>query len=154
MEEITSLEPGQTARGIIQVRFYHHLLPLKLALFCNGKKIPVKLRPDIGYFVKPLPMDIEAFTDKESRLPGMFEYARRSVTILNNLIVLSFLLFLSSSSSSSRCCTVSEVVLDSEIVMFKLMPNFETEIKQIFVCVCLCLWERERGNCIIRLSGG
>ncbi|KAF5467315.1 hypothetical protein F2P56_017149 [Juglans regia] len=76
MEEITSLEPGQTARGIIQVRFHHHLLPLKLALFCNGKKLPVKLRPDIGYFVKPLPMDIEAFTDKESRLPGMFEYAR------------------------------------------------------------------------------
>ncbi|KAG6671143.1 hypothetical protein I3843_Q012600 [Carya illinoinensis] len=76
MEEITSLEPGQTARGIIQVRFHHHLLPLKLALFCNGKKFPVKLRPDIGYFVKPFPMDIQAFTDKESRLPGMFEYAR------------------------------------------------------------------------------
>uniref|UniRef100_A0A2N9I9F5 AP-3 complex subunit beta n=1 Tax=Fagus sylvatica TaxID=28930 RepID=A0A2N9I9F5_FAGSY len=76
MEEITYLEPGQTAKRIIQVHFHHHLLPLKLALFCNGNNLPVKLRPDIGYFVKPLPMDIEAFTDKESRLPGMFEYVR------------------------------------------------------------------------------
>ncbi|MBA0670887.1 hypothetical protein Goklo_029815 [Gossypium klotzschianum] len=50
---------------------------LKLALFYDGQKLPVKLRPNIGYFVKPLPMDVEAFTDKESRLPGMFEYSRR-----------------------------------------------------------------------------
>ncbi|XP_075671235.1 AP3-complex subunit beta-A isoform X2 [Castanea sativa] len=76
MEEITYLEPGQTAKRIIQVRFHHHLLPLKLALSYNGNNLPVKLRPDIGYFVKPLPMNIEAFTDKESRLPGMFEYVR------------------------------------------------------------------------------
>jgi hypothetical protein len=92
MEEITSLEPGQTAKRIIQARFHHHLLPLKLALFCNGKKLPVKLRPDIGYFVRPLTMDIQAFTDKESRLRGMFEYVRRSVTILNPLILIYFLL--------------------------------------------------------------
>ncbi|PPR97098.1 hypothetical protein GOBAR_AA23560 [Gossypium barbadense] len=52
MEEIASLEPGQTTRRIIQVYFHHHLLPLKLALF------------------------YDAFTDKESRLPGMFEYSR------------------------------------------------------------------------------
>ncbi|XVE69200.1 hypothetical protein DITRI_Ditri09bG0132500 [Diplodiscus trichospermus] len=76
MEEIASLEPGQTAKRILQVRFHHHLLPLKLALFCDGKKLPVKLRPDIGYFVKPLPMDVEVFLDKESHLPGMFEYTR------------------------------------------------------------------------------
>lgn len=80
MEEIAYLEPGQTAKRIIQVRFHHHLLPLKLALSYNGNNLPVKLRPDIGYFVKPLPMNIEAFTDKESHLPGMFEYVRRSVT--------------------------------------------------------------------------
>ena len=80
MEEITSLEPGQTTRRILQVRFHHHLLPLKLALFCDGKKLPVKLRPDIGYFVRPLPMDVEVFTDKESHLPGMFEYTRRLAT--------------------------------------------------------------------------
>ena len=77
MEEITSLGPGQTTKRMLHVHFHHHLLPLKLVLYCNSKKLPVKLRPDIGYFVKPLPMNIEAFTDKESRLPGMFEYMRR-----------------------------------------------------------------------------
>ncbi|PKI46578.1 hypothetical protein CRG98_032920, partial [Punica granatum] len=49
----------------------------ELALLSNGKRIPVKLRPDIGYFVKPLHMSIEVFLDKESHLPGMFEYIRR-----------------------------------------------------------------------------
>ncbi|XP_058109641.1 AP3-complex subunit beta-A isoform X2 [Magnolia sinica] len=77
MEEITSLEPSQIAKKILQVRFHHHLLPLKLAVFHTGKRHPVKLRPDIGYFIKPLSMDLDAFTDKESLLPGMFEYTRR-----------------------------------------------------------------------------
>lgn len=77
MEEIGSLNPGQTVDTILQVRFEHHLLPLKLVLWCNGRKQAVKLRPDIGYFVKPLPMDIEAFFKKESELPGMFEYIKR-----------------------------------------------------------------------------
>ncbi|XWS65982.1 hypothetical protein CRYUN_Cryun05aG0161000 [Craigia yunnanensis] len=76
MEEITSLEPGQTTRRILQVRFHHHLLPLKLALLCDDNKLPVKLQPDIGYFIRPLPMNVEVFTDKESHLPGMFEYTR------------------------------------------------------------------------------
>ncbi|KAH9702091.1 AP3-complex subunit beta-A [Citrus sinensis] len=84
MEEITSLEPGQTLKRILEVRFHHHLLPLKLALHCNGKKLPVKLRPDIGYFIKPLPMDMETFIAMESRLPGMFEYAR-SCTFTDHL---------------------------------------------------------------------
>ncbi|KAI3517364.1 hypothetical protein L1887_16578 [Cichorium endivia] len=77
MEEISTLEPGQTITSVIHVRFNHHLLPLKLVLLCNDKKHPVKLRPDIGYFVKPLPMDINVFSHKESQLPGMFEYTRR-----------------------------------------------------------------------------
>ncbi|KAA8539471.1 hypothetical protein F0562_026163 [Nyssa sinensis] len=81
MEEITSLEAGQTTKRILQVRFHHHLLPLKLVLWCDEKKHPVKLRPDIGYFVKPLLMDIEMFTNKESQLPGMFEYIRRCAFI-------------------------------------------------------------------------
>ncbi|XP_021610214.1 AP3-complex subunit beta-A isoform X2 [Manihot esculenta] len=76
MEDITFLEPGQRTKRTLHVRFHHHLLPLKLALYCNGKKLSVKLRPDIGYFVKPLPMEVEAFTDKESHLRGMFEYVR------------------------------------------------------------------------------
>ncbi|XP_011091514.1 AP3-complex subunit beta-A isoform X2 [Sesamum indicum] len=77
MEEISSLAPGQTTNRILHIRFEHHLLPLKLVLWCDGRKQPVKLRPDIGYFIKPLPMDIEAFSKKESQLPGMFEYIRR-----------------------------------------------------------------------------
>ncbi|CAL8125514.1 unnamed protein product [Prunus armeniaca] len=77
VEEIASLEPGQAMTRTIQVRFHHHLLPLKLTLYCNGKRHPVKLRPDIGYFVKALPMDVEAFTKKESHLRGMFECVRR-----------------------------------------------------------------------------
>nr|KAJ0193543.1 hypothetical protein LSAT_V11C800395210 [Lactuca sativa] len=76
MEEITTLEPGQTTKRIIHVQFHHHLLPLKLNLWCNDKKHLVKLRPDIGYFIKPLPMDINVFLHKESQLPGMFEYSR------------------------------------------------------------------------------
>lgn len=79
MEEITNLEPGETTKRVVHVRFNHHLLPLKLVIWCNGKKHPVKLRPDIGYFVKPLKMDIDAFTSKEAQLPGMFECTRRLV---------------------------------------------------------------------------
>lgn len=41
----------------------------------------MKLRPDIGYFVKPLPMEINMFSIKESQLPGMFEYIRRCTFI-------------------------------------------------------------------------
>ncbi|PON76333.1 AP-3 complex subunit beta [Trema orientale] len=76
MEEITSLEPDQSMTRILQVRFHHHLLPLKLALYCNGKRHPVKLWPDIGYFIKAVPLDIDTFIDKESHLKGMFEYTR------------------------------------------------------------------------------
>lgn len=86
MEEIDKLNPGQTTDRVLQVRFEHHLLPLKLVLWCNGRKKQVKLRPDIGYFIKPLPMDIEAFLKKESQLPGMFENIRRSVSFSNLLI--------------------------------------------------------------------
>lgn len=80
MEDITSLEPGQAMTRTLQVRFHHHLLPLKLALHCDDKRFTVRLRPDIGYFVRALPMDVETFINKESQLPGMFEYKRRSVT--------------------------------------------------------------------------
>ncbi|KAL5799981.1 hypothetical protein ACOSQ4_032865 [Xanthoceras sorbifolium] len=88
MEEIVSLEPGQTTKRILQVHFHHHLVPLKLVLYSNGKKLRVRLRPDIGYFVKPLPMDMEAFIDKESCLPGLFEYSR-SCTFRDHLVELN-----------------------------------------------------------------
>ena len=89
MEKITSLGPDQTIKRTLEAQFNHHLLPMKLNLYCNGKMYPVKLHPDIGYFVRPLPMDNEAFTAKESRLPGMFEYMRRLVdptTVLFTII--------------------------------------------------------------------
>ncbi|XP_062092663.1 AP3-complex subunit beta-A isoform X2 [Humulus lupulus] len=76
MEGVTSLEPDQTVRRILQVRFHHHLLPLKLALHCNGTRHPVKLWPDIGYFIKAVPLDVDTFINKESHLKGMFEYTR------------------------------------------------------------------------------
>lgn len=77
MEVINSLGPSEMIKRVLHVHFHHHLLPLKLSLQCNGRKFPVKLRPDIGYFVKPLKMDVLAFTNKELQLPGMFEYVRR-----------------------------------------------------------------------------
>ncbi|KAL1218591.1 AP3-complex subunit beta-A [Cardamine amara subsp. amara] len=77
MEEISCLEPHQSAKRLIQVRFHHHLLPIRLTLHYNAKKVPVKLRPDLGYLVKPFSMSIEEFLATESRLPGMFEYSRR-----------------------------------------------------------------------------
>ncbi|CAM8960725.1 unnamed protein product [Rhodiola kirilowii] len=81
MDEISTLEPGQTIDKRLHIHFHHHLLPVKLVLLCNDKKLPVKLWPDIGYFVKPLPMDRKDFKDKESRLCGMFEYLRRCTFI-------------------------------------------------------------------------
>ncbi|KAL6969374.1 hypothetical protein U1Q18_029087 [Sarracenia purpurea var. burkii] len=87
MEDINSLDAGQTTKRILHVRFHHHLLPLKLVLWCNDKKHPVKLRPDIGYFVKPLPMNIELFMSKESQLSGMFEYTR-SCTFTDHIVEL------------------------------------------------------------------
>lgn len=78
-KEIQLLAPEQTEKMVLQVHFHHHLLPLKLSVLCNGKRHPAKLHPDIAYFVRPLPMDLNAFLCKENQLRGMFEYARRSV---------------------------------------------------------------------------
>ncbi|KAJ1386814.1 AP3-complex subunit beta-A [Sesbania bispinosa] len=86
MEDIPSLEPGQTAKRTLLAHFHHHLLPLKLALFCNARKFPVKFRPDIGYFVKPLSIGIEAFRVKESRLLGMFDHVRRYDIVISVLL--------------------------------------------------------------------
>uniref|UniRef100_A0A6N2NCD6 AP-3 complex subunit beta n=1 Tax=Salix viminalis TaxID=40686 RepID=A0A6N2NCD6_SALVM len=115
MEEIASLEPGQTVKKIVYVCFHHHLLPLKLALYCNGKKLPVKLRPDIGYFVKPLPMDFEAFKEKESRLPGMFEYTR-SFTFVDHIGELN-------KESSNNALVKDNFLLVCESLALKMLSN-------------------------------
>ncbi|KAK7276283.1 hypothetical protein RIF29_17421 [Crotalaria pallida] len=113
MEEIPSLEPGQTANRSLLVRFQHHLLPLKLALFCNDKKFPVKLRPDIGYFVKPLSISIETFRDTESRLPGMFEYVR-SCTFTDHIQELN---------KSSNSLTEDKFLVICETLALKMLSN-------------------------------
>ncbi|XP_061363718.1 AP3-complex subunit beta-A [Gastrolobium bilobum] len=113
MEEIPSLDPGQTANQTLLVRFHHHLLPLKLALFCNDKKFPVKLRPDIGYFVKQLPISIEAFRDKESRLPGMFEYVR-SCTFTDHILELN---------KGSNSLTEDKFLVICESLALKMLSN-------------------------------
>ncbi|XP_020580714.1 AP3-complex subunit beta-A isoform X2 [Phalaenopsis equestris] len=76
IEEIIELNPGQTVKRNLQVQFHHHLLPLKLAVLCNGRRYAVKLWPDIGYFIKPLSMNVNMFLEKESELKGMFECAK------------------------------------------------------------------------------
>ncbi|KAK7300719.1 hypothetical protein RJT34_11568 [Clitoria ternatea] len=113
MEEIPSLEPGQKTNRTLLVRFHHHLLPLKLALFCNDKKFPVKLRPDIGYFVKPLPISIEAFRDKESQLPGMFEYVR-SCTFTDHILELN---------KGSSSLTEDKFLMICEALTLKILSN-------------------------------
>lgn len=79
VEELASLDPGQRVKKVIQVHFHHHLLPLKLSVFCNGKNFLTKLWPDIGYFMRPLLMDMKVFNAKEHELPGMFEYSKRCI---------------------------------------------------------------------------
>lgn len=77
VEEIETLAPGQTTKKVLQVRLHHHLLPIKLAVFSNGRKYMTKLWPEMGYFLRPLFMNAEDFTDKQSQLRGMFECAKR-----------------------------------------------------------------------------
>lgn len=113
MEAISSLEPSQKAKRTLLVRFHHHLLPLKLALFCNDNKFPVKLRPDIGYFVKPLPINIEAFIEKESHLPGMFEYVR-SCTFNDHILKLN---------KESNSLTEDTFLVICESLALKMLSN-------------------------------
>lgn len=115
MERINSLGPSQMIKRVIQVRFHHHLLPLKLSLQCNGKKYPVKLRPDIGYFIKPLKMDFLAFRNKESQLPGMFEYIRRC-TFVDHIVELS-------QDYSDNFLTKDAYLIISESVAVKMLSN-------------------------------
>lgn len=117
MEEIPSLEPGETANRTLLVRFHHHLLPLHLALFCNDKKFPVKLKPDIGYFIKPLPLSIEDFRDKESRLPGMFEYVRRYDCLL--LLYIFIYIYMPCRKLMVHCI----IILDSPPPHFIMLKN-------------------------------
>lgn len=142
MEEIDGLDPGLTVNRIIQVRFEHHLLPLKLALWCNGKKILVKLRPDIGYFIKPLPMDIEAFSKKESELPGMFEYIRRC-TFTDHISELN--------DTNSPSPTKDVFLLICEKLALKMLTNANLSLVSVDMPVAGTL--NDTSGLCLRLSG-
>ncbi|KAJ8636731.1 hypothetical protein MRB53_010998 [Persea americana] len=72
VEEIASLEPGQQQSKFFRFVFITTCYPaLKLAVFCHGKNYLVKLRPDIGYFIKPLSLVLDVFMDKELQLRGI-----------------------------------------------------------------------------------
>ncbi|KAF7831069.1 AP3-complex subunit beta-A [Senna tora] len=141
MEEISSLEPGQTEKRTLQVHFHHHLLPLKLALFCNGKKLPVKLRPDIGYFVKALPISIEDFRDKESRLRGMFEYVR-SCTFTDHIAELS---------KGNNASTKDNFLVICESLALKMLSNANLSLVSVDMPVASNL-DDASGLCL-RFSG-
>ena len=94
MEEVASLDPGQTIKKVLQVRFPHHLLPIKLAIFCNAKKHATKLWPEIGYFMRPLSVNLESFADVESQLRGMFKYSKRLVLLLGDFLFFIFVAIL------------------------------------------------------------
>ncbi|XP_021768998.1 AP3-complex subunit beta-A-like [Chenopodium quinoa] len=115
MEGIDSLGPSQIIKRVLQVRFHHHLLPLKLSLQCNGKNYPVKLRPDIGYFIKPLKMDVPEFRNKESQLPGMFEYVRRC-TFADHIVELS-------KDKSDTYLTKDVYLIICESIALKMLSN-------------------------------
>ncbi|KAL9226602.1 hypothetical protein vseg_002394 [Gypsophila vaccaria] len=115
MEEINTLETDRMEKRVLQVRFHHHLLPLKLSLWCNGKKYPVKLRPDIGYFIKPLEMDVLAFKNIESQLPGMFEYVRRC-TYADHIMELN-------KNASDSAYTKDSILLICESIALKMLKN-------------------------------
>ncbi|XP_019107207.2 AP3-complex subunit beta-A isoform X2 [Beta vulgaris subsp. vulgaris] len=115
MEVINSLGPSEMIKRVLHVHFHHHLLPLKLSLQCNGRKFPVKLRPDIGYFVKPLKMDVLAFTNKELQLPGMFEYVRRC-TFADHIVELS-------TDKSDTYLTKDAYLVICESIALKMLSN-------------------------------
>lgn len=84
-EEISMLNPYEKVKKILQVQFHHHLLPTKLVLLCCEKKYMVKLQPDIGYFIKPISLDLKTFKDKEVDLSGVHEYTRRYILLTSYL---------------------------------------------------------------------
>lgn len=77
MQEIPCLGPGQTIEAELYVSFHHQLVPLKLGVYCNNRCYSVRLRPEIGALLRPLSMNVAAFTSKESQMSGMLENSRR-----------------------------------------------------------------------------
>ncbi|CAL9211715.1 unnamed protein product [Musa hybrid cultivar] len=115
IEEIASLDPSQRVKKVIQVRFHHHLLPFKLAVLCNGKKYLAKLWPDIGYFLRPLSMRLNAFIEKERQLPRMFEYSKRC-TFRDRMEKID-------SEKDESSLHADKIILISQILASKVLSN-------------------------------
>jgi hypothetical protein len=77
LEEISNLNPGDTKEGDVHIDFKHQLTPAKLEIVCDGKVYPVKLSPEVGALVRPLPLSMDAFTSAELSISGMHESSRR-----------------------------------------------------------------------------
>jgi hypothetical protein len=77
LEEISNLNPGDTKEGDVHIDFKHQLTPAKLEIVCDGKVYPVKLTPEVGALVRPLPLSMDAFTSAEQSISGMHESSRR-----------------------------------------------------------------------------
>ncbi|KAL2622194.1 hypothetical protein R1flu_002399 [Riccia fluitans] len=75
--DVSELDPGSEAEGSLSVRFRHHSNPIKLSIDCNDKSYSVKLVPQIGALMKPVPMNPETFSSSQARITGMHESARR-----------------------------------------------------------------------------
>lgn len=81
-EEILELAPGDTTERDLQIDFRHQLRPIRLAIFVNEKTYPVKLAPEVGALLRPLPMTRPEFVTAQSRISGMHESSRRCASTL------------------------------------------------------------------------
>ncbi|KAG6550527.1 hypothetical protein Mapa_007896 [Marchantia paleacea] len=74
---VSELDPGSKAEGKLVVQFRHHFNPIKLSIVCNGKTYLVKLVPEVGVLITPVPLSPEAYNSSQSRITGMHESSRR-----------------------------------------------------------------------------
>lgn len=81
-EDILELAPGDTTGRDLQIDFRHQLRPMKLAIVVNEKTYPVKLAPEVGALLRPLPMTRAEFVTAQSRISGMHESSRRCASSL------------------------------------------------------------------------
>lgn len=80
---VSDLEPGGKSEGWISVNLRGYLDPIKFSIQCNGKTYPVKLTPETGALIKPLPLSSEDFSASEARISGMHEAQRRYFVVVN-----------------------------------------------------------------------
>ncbi|KAL3691864.1 hypothetical protein R1sor_005515 [Riccia sorocarpa] len=75
--DISELDPKSKAEGNLVVHFRQHTNPIKFSIVCNDNSYSVKLVPQIGALMRPVPMRPETFSSSQARITGMHESARR-----------------------------------------------------------------------------